>query len=69
VETASDFLSRKKEERAGFARQERSDLEVRALKTFVLSAVKWKIGKRDEPARLTALRRLRELGIDLEASI
>lgn len=66
MESADNFLKTKMEERKRFQKQQRADLEVRVIKSFVRSAIRWKISKRDEGDRLIALRQLRDLGIDME---
>lgn len=68
MEGASEFLSRKAEERERFASAQRSDLEVRVLRHFASMAAKWKLGKKDAAEREAELRHLRELGINIEVS-
>lgn len=69
MESGSEFLQRKAEERKRFSEEQRSIVEIHALKAFAMTALTWKVSKRSELSRQDAIRRLRELGVDLEGLI
>lgn len=69
MEIGSEFLQRKAQERERFSQEQRSIVEIRALKAFAMTALTWKVSKLSELSRKDAIRRLRELGVDLEGLI
>lgn len=68
MESAGEFLDKKRDERERFQSAQQSGHEIRVLRAFVKVALKWKLGKKDAAARTAELAHLQRMGIDLEAA-
>jgi hypothetical protein len=69
MESGSEFLQRKAQERDRFSQEQRFKVELHALRAFAMTALTWKVSKRSELSRQDGIRRLRELGVHLEGLI